>query len=165
MKGQENDFVLRPTRITIFNKRKCLSNVGVLIDFVCFPNCKYIPLFFSLQVWVLVVFIIHRRVGTLPHKFSTGLLFSQVSYLYYQYFTRATYLFINPYIWSSKLKGEILRDWSLITGRVGLENGKIAGPKLFATLPLPPQDRVKTFHAPPLFLKSGNFLRPPLQYG
>ena len=39
----------------------------------------------------------------------------------------------------------LLRDWSLITGRGGLQNGKIAGPKLFA---------------PPL-LKSGNFTRPP----
>ena len=51
---------------------------------------------------------------------------------------------------------DILRDWSLITGRGGLQNGKIAGPKLFAP---PPQDRVKLF-APPL-LKSGNFSRPP----
>ena len=50
----------------------------------------------------------------------------------------------------------IVRDWSLITGRGGLQNGKIAGPKLFAP---PPQDRVKLF-APPL-LKSGNFTRPP----
>ena len=50
----------------------------------------------------------------------------------------------------------ILRDWSLITRRGGLQNGKIAGPKLFAP---PPQDRVKLF-APPL-LKSANFTRPP----
>ena len=28
-----------------------------------------------------------------------------------------------------------LRDWSLITGRGGLQNGKIAGPKLFAPPP------------------------------
>ena len=49
-----------------------------------------------------------------------------------------------------------IRDWSLITGRGGLQNGKIAGPKLFAP---PPQDRVKLF-APPL-LKSGKFTRPP----
>ena len=48
-----------------------------------------------------------------------------------------------------------IRDWSLIMGKGGLQNGKIAGPKLFA----PPQDRVKLF-APPL-LKSGNFLCPP----
>ena len=42
----------------------------------------------------------------------------------------------------------------------GLQNGKIAGPKLFAPPPPPPpQDRVKLF-APPL-LKSGNFLRFP----
>ena len=49
-----------------------------------------------------------------------------------------------------------IRDWSLIMGRGGLQNGKIAGPKLFAP---PPQDRVKLL-APPL-LKSGNFSRPP----
>ena len=46
-----------------------------------------------------------------------------------------------------------LRDWSLITGRGGLQNGKIAGPKLFA--PPPP-----SLFAPPLS-KSGNFSRPP----
>ena len=58
-------------------------------------------------------------------------------------------------------------------GEGGLQNGKIAGPKL---VPPPPQDRVKLF-APPL-LKSGNFSRlpynmaltyklvvPPLQHG
>ena len=39
-----------------------------------------------------------------------------------------------------------IRDWSLITGRGGLQNGKIAGPKLFAP---PPQDRVKLFAPPP----------------
>ena len=50
----------------------------------------------------------------------------------------------------------LVRDWSLITGRGGLQNGKIASPKLFA--PPPPQDRVKLF-APPL-LKSGNFSCP-----
>ena len=49
-----------------------------------------------------------------------------------------------------------IRDWSLITGRGGLQNGKIAGPKLFAP---PPQDRVKLFATP--LLKSGNFTRPP----
>ena len=49
-----------------------------------------------------------------------------------------------------------VRDWSLITGRGGLQNGKIAGPQLFAT---PPHDRVKLFE-PPL-LKSGNFSRLP----
>ena len=49
-----------------------------------------------------------------------------------------------------------VRDWSLITGRGGLQNGKIAGPKLFAP---PPQDRVKLF-APPL-LKCGTVLCPP----
>ena len=54
------------------------------------------------------------------------------------------------------VKRSDIRDWSLITGRGGLQNGKIAGPKLFAP---PPQDRVKLF-APPL-LKSGNFSCPP----
>ena len=43
-------------------------------------------------------------------------------------------------------------------GEGGLQNGKIAGAKLFAPPP-PPQDRVKLF-APPL-LDSGNFSRPP----
>ena len=52
---------------------------------------------------------------------------------------------------------DLLRDWSLITGRGGLQNGKIAGPKLFA--PPSPQDRVKLFASP--LLKSGNFSRPP----
>ena len=47
-----------------------------------------------------------------------------------------------------------IRDWSLITGRGGLQNGKIAGLKLFVP---PPQDRVKLFAPPPL-LKSGKFL-------
>ena len=32
-------------------------------------------------------------------------------------------------------KEYIVRDWSLITGRGGLQNGKIAGPKLFAPPP------------------------------
>ena len=47
----------------------------------------------------------------------------------------------------------VMRDRSLITGRGGgggggrLQNGKIAGPKLFA---LPPQDSVKLFAPPPL---------------
>ena len=58
---------------------------------------------------------------------------------------------------SSSLKLlRFFRDWSLITGRGGLQNGKIAGPKLFAP---PPQDMVKLF-VPPL-LKSGNFRAPP----
>ena len=38
-----------------------------------------------------------------------------------------------------------LRDWSLITGRGGLQNGKIAGPKPFAPL----SRQCKTFCAPP----------------
>ena len=68
-----------------------------------------------------------------------------------------------------------LRDWSLITGRGGLQNGKIAGPKLFAP---PPQDRVKLF-APPPFKEwiymaktssyrvktTPNLFVPPLQHG
>ena len=41
-----------------------------------------------------------------------------------------------------------IRDWSLITGRAGLQNGKIAGSKLFAP---PPPDRVKLFTPPPPF--------------
>ena len=41
----------------------------------------------------------------------------------------------------------MLRDWSLITGRGGLQNGKIAGVKLFA--PPPPQDKVRRFAPPP----------------
>ena len=51
----------------------------------------------------------------------------------------------------------VIRDRSLITGRGGLQNGKIAGPKLFA--PPPPQDNVKLFEPPRL--KSGNFSCPP----
>ena len=54
------------------------------------------------------------------------------------------------------MQSAYLRDWSLITGRGELQNGKIAGPKLFVP---PPQDRVKLF-TPPL-LKSGNFSCPP----
>ena len=42
-----------------------------------------------------------------------------------------------------------LGDWSLSTGRWGggLQNGKIAGPKLFAPPP-PSEDRVKLFMPP-----------------
>ena len=54
-----------------------------------------------------------------------------------------------------------LRDWSLITGRGGLQNGKFAGPKLFA--PPPPQDRVKLFTPPPF--KEWKLFVTPLQYG
>ena len=54
-----------------------------------------------------------------------------------------------------------LRDWSLITGRGGgLQNGKIAGPKLFAP---PPSRQGKTFHTPP-FKGWKLFVPPPLQY-
>ena len=42
---------------------------------------------------------------------------------------------------------EVVNDWSLITGRGGLQNGKSVGPKLSA--PPPPQDRVKLFAPPP----------------
>ena len=53
-------------------------------------------------------------------------------------------------------------DWSSITGRWGLQNGKIAGPKLFAPPPSLPQDRVTLFAPPPPpLLKSQNFLHPP----
>ena len=57
------------------------------------------------------------------------------------------YNFVNTYF-SFKIENKriLIRDWSLITGRGGLQNGKIAGPKLFAP---PPQDRIKLF-APPL---------------
>ena len=53
-----------------------------------------------------------------------------------------------------------VRDWSLITGRGGLQNGKIAGPKLFAT---PLKAGIKLF-APPRF-KEWKLFTPPLQYG
>ena len=46
-------------------------------------------------------------------------------------------------------------------GEGGLQNGKIAGPKLFA--PPPPQDRVKLFAPPPF--KEWKLNAPPLQYG
>ena len=52
------------------------------------------------------------------------------------------------------------RDWSLITGRGGLQNGKIAGPKLFAP---PPSRQGKTFLAPPFI--EWKLFAPPLQYG
>ena len=38
-----------------------------------------------------------------------------------------------------------VRDWSLIMGGGGLQNGKITGPKLFA----PPHDKVKLFAPSP----------------
>ena len=55
-----------------------------------------------------------------------------------------------------------LRDWSLITGRGGLQNGKIAGPKLFAPPP-PPSRQGKTFCTPPF--KTWKLFASPLQYG
>ena len=61
------------------------------------------------------------------------------------------------YTWCNSNK---LRDRSLITGRGGLQNGKIAGPKPFAP---PPQDRVKLFAPPPF--KEWKLYAPPLQYG
>ena len=54
-----------------------------------------------------------------------------------------------------------VRDWSLITGRGGLQNGKIAGPKLLA--PPPPSRQGKTFRVPPF--KEWKLFVPPLQYG
>ena len=52
--------------------------------------------------------------------------------------------------WGQNTPNACLRDWSLITGRGGgLQNGKIAGPKLFAPPPPPPQDRVTLFSPPP----------------
>ena len=62
----------------------------------------------------------------------------------------------HPFSGRGSNPSSTIRDWSLIMGRGGLQNGKIAGPKLFAP---PPQDRVKLFTAP--LLKSGNFSRPP----
>ena len=83
------------------------------------------------------------------------------------------YLKCKPVIWPSNQSQELkqglyknelldmtLRDWSLITGRGGLQNGKIAGPKLFVP---PPQDRVKLFAPPPF--KEWKLFVPPLQYG
>ena len=66
---------------------------------------------------------------------------------------RELYLLMLSCKLTDSIKVKRLRDWSLITGRGGLQNGKIAGPKLFAP---PPQGRVKLFAPPPL-LKSGNF--------
>ena len=64
---------------------------------------------------------------------------------------------IGPFIWTSgcdpMYNCQYLGKGLVINyGEGGLQNGKIAGPKLFAP---PPQDRVKPF-VPPL-LKSGNF--------
>ena len=53
-----------------------------------------------------------------------------------------------------------LRDWSLITGRGGLQNGKIAGPKLFAPPP-PFQDGVKLFAPPPPPFEEWKLFAPP----
>ena len=89
-------------------------------------------------------------------------LFDHGYYLYYSMQTNVyivnfidTYLYIIIFIIFTRFL--LFRDWSLITGRGVLQNGKIAGPKLFAP---PPQDRVKLFAPPPL-LKIGNFSRPP----
>ena len=54
----------------------------------------------------------------------------------------------------------VLRDWSLIMGRGGLQNWKIAGPKLFAP---PPSRQGKTFRVP--LFKEWELFAPPLQYG
>ena len=62
---------------------------------------------------------------------------------------------------STSISTHMFRDWSLITysgeGGGGIQNGKIAGSKLFKP---PPQDRVKLFAPPPL-VKGGHFLHPP----
>ena len=61
---------------------------------------------------------------------------------------------------SSKLETS-LGTGHLLRGGGGLQNGKIAGPKLFTP---PPQDRLKLFVPPPPF-KEWKLLVPPLQYG
>ena len=64
------------------------------------------------------------------------------------------------------LGDKFIRDWSLITGRGGLQNGKMAGLKLLAAPP--PYRQGKTFSAspPPFFfffkrVETSNFFRPP----
>ena len=52
---------------------------------------------------------------------------------------------VLPWAGHSLASHRKLRDWSLITGRGGLQNGKIAGPKLFA----PPLKTGLTFCMPP----------------
>ena len=44
--------------------------------------------------------------------------------------TKMTHNFLNTTVAKTDIRR--VRDWSLITGRGGLQNGKIAGPKLFA---------------------------------
>ena len=61
-----------------------------------------------------------------------------------------------------KVMGVYNSNLSILGG--GLQNGKIAGPKLFETPPPPPRHG-KTVCAPSSCLKSGNFLRPRLQHG
>ena len=58
----------------------------------------------------------------------------------------------------NRLVGIALKRLVINYGR-GLQNGKIAGRKLFVP---PPQDRVKLVTPP--FLKGGNFLHPPNHY-
>ena len=71
--------------------------------------------------------------------------------------------YLTPITWFAMLDTEStsqlksIQGLSLIKMNVGLQNGKIAGSKLFA--PPPPQDRIKLL-MPPL-LKSGKFSRPP----
>ena len=55
--------------------------------------------------------------------------------------------------------GECVCVWAGGGGGGGLQNGKIAGLKLFAPPP-PPEDRVKLVLPPPFF-KGGNFVHPP----
>ena len=56
----------------------------------------------------------------------------------------------------------MLRDWSLITGRGGATKWENRGSEFFLPPP-PPQDRDKTFRAPPF--KEWKLFTPPLQYG
>ena len=55
---------------------------------------------------------------------------------------------------------KVIRDWSLITRKGGLQNGKIVGLKLCAPPP-PPQERVKLFAPPPPFKECKLFAPPP----
>ena len=60
------------------------------------------------------------------------------------------------YLWFLLPKGLVINYGG------GLQNGKVAGPKLFA--PPPPSRQGKTFRAPPPF-KEWKLFVPPLQYG
>ena len=65
---------------------------------------------------------------------------------------------LDPHVTASgKLNCSCLRDWSLIMGMGGFQNGKISGLKLFA----PPSRQGKTFHAPPPLQRVETFYAPP----